>query len=388
MKLAMPGDVEGVVMSREGWKKTTWGDLASLEYGKSLKNYHESTGDVPVFGTNGPIGFTTEPLCKLPSVIIGRKGAYRGVHYSDKPFFVIDTAFYLRPKTNEIDPLFAYYQLLTQDLNSMDSGSAIPSTSRDDFYSMEISLPPLSTQRRITAILSALDEKIELNRQTNTTLQAIAQAIFKEWFVDFRFPGATGEMQDSELGSIPKKWSVGKLGDAFNITMGQSPPGESYNEVGEGIPFFQGRTDFTFRFPTKRVFTTEPKRYAKKFDTLVSVRAPVGDMNIATENCCIGRGLSAVIHTKGCYSFTYYFLKELTAIFKGFEDNGTVFGSINKSEFEAMACITPDEKDVFAFENTCRPIDDIILNNEQQIAMLTAIREALLPTLMSGEIEL
>ena len=113
-------------MSKEGWKKTTWGDLVCLEYGKSLKNYQESTGDIPVFGTNGQIGYTTEPLYRFPSVIIGRKGAYRGVHYSDKPFFVIDTAFYLHPKTDEIDLLFAYYQLLTQDINSMDSGSAIP----------------------------------------------------------------------------------------------------------------------------------------------------------------------------------------------------------------------------------------------------------------------
>jgi type I restriction enzyme S subunit len=193
-------------------------------------------------------------------------------------------------------------------------------------------------------------------------------------------------MQDSELGPIPKGWRVGKLGDVFDITMGQSPPGESYNEIGEGIPFFQGRSDFNFRFPTKRVFTTEPKRYAKKFDTLVSVRAPVGDMNIATENCCIGRGLSSVIHKRGCYSFTYYFLKELTAKFKGFEDNGTVFGSINKSEFESMACIIPNERDIGTFENISRPIDNIIFNNEQQSAALATIRDALLPKLMNGEI--
>jgi type I restriction enzyme S subunit len=175
-----------------------------------------------------------------------------------------------------------FYQLLTSSLFkeqilSHSSGSAQPQLPIKDLKQIELSLPPFETQRRIAAILSAVDEKIELNRQTNATLEAIAQAIFKEWFVDFRFPGATGEMQDSELGSIPKGWKAGRLGDTFNITMGQSPPGESYNEIGEGIPFFQGRADFSFRFPTKRVFTTEPKRYAKKFDTLVSVRAPAGD---------------------------------------------------------------------------------------------------------------
>ena len=94
------------------WKDISWGDIATLEYGKSLKDYKESLGTIPVYGTNGPIGFTDKALCKQPGVIIGRKGAYRGVHYSKEPFFVIDTAFYLKPKTEELDIKYAYYQLL------------------------------------------------------------------------------------------------------------------------------------------------------------------------------------------------------------------------------------------------------------------------------------
>ena len=199
-------------MSFEGWIETTWGELVTLEYGKSLRDYVNHNGEIPVFGTNGQIGFTDKPLCPSPIVIVGRKrslswgekGAYSGIHYSDKPFFVIDTAFYLNPKFDELNIKFAYYQLLTYDIYGMDSGSAIPSTSREDFYNLPITLPDLPTQTRIAAILSALDDKIELNRQTNATLEAIAQAIFKEWFVDFHFPGATGEMQDSELGPIPR----------------------------------------------------------------------------------------------------------------------------------------------------------------------------------------
>jgi type I restriction enzyme S subunit len=259
---------------------------------------------------------------------------------------------------------------------------------REAFDNLQLKLPPLLTQRRIADILSALDDKIELNRQTNATLEAIAQAIFKEWFVNFNFPGATGEMVESELGLIPKGWRVGKLGEMCKIIMGQSPPGTSYNEDGIGIPFFQGRADFTFRFPRKRVYTTDPKRFANKFDILVSVRAPVGDMNIANEKCCIGRGLAAVIEKGGNHSFTYYFLKELTKKFKGFEDNGTVFGSINKSEFENMECIVPSHDNITSFEAVCRSIDDGIFYQESEIAILIAIRDALLPKLMNGEIEL
>ena len=117
-------------------------------------------------------------------MIVGRKGAYRGVHYSHEPFFAIDTAFYLKPKT-EIDAKWAYYQLLTQDINGMDSGSAIPSTSRDDFYALPVTIPPLPEQRAIAHILGTLDDKIELNRRMNQTLEAMAQAIFQDWFVDF-----------------------------------------------------------------------------------------------------------------------------------------------------------------------------------------------------------
>src|SRR5947208_3289491 len=119
------------------WRETTWGELATLEYGKSLRDYAEDSGKYRVYGTNGPIGWHDSPLCDRGGVIIGRKGAYRGVHYSPQPFFVIDTAFYLNPK-REMDLRWAYYQLLTQDINGMDSGSAIPSTTRADFYALPV----------------------------------------------------------------------------------------------------------------------------------------------------------------------------------------------------------------------------------------------------------
>ncbi|MDP2159003.1 MAG: restriction endonuclease subunit S, partial [Flavobacterium sp.] len=214
------------------------------------------------------------------------------------------------------------------------------------------------------------------------------QAIFKEWFVDFNFPGATGEMVESELGSIPKGWRVGRLREVCNITMGQSPPGESYNENGEGVPFYQGRTDFGFRFPKNRVYTTNPKRYANKFDTLVSVRAPVGDMNIATETCCIGRGLASVIEKNGNFTFTYYLLNRLTEKFKKYEGTGTVFGSINKKDFEEMTFIVPSEHLISLFEKVCRSTDETIYLTWQENETLTSIRDNLLPKLMNGEIEL
>lgn len=166
------------------WREVEWGEIATLEYGKSLRDYRVDTGMYRVFGTNGPIGWYMEPLCAHPGVIVGRKGAYRGIHFLPEPFFVIDTAFYLEPK-QEMDLRWAYYCLRTYDINGMDSGSAIPSTSRESFYRLRVRVPPLLEQRAIAHILGSLDDKIELNRRMNATLEEMARALFQAWFVDF-----------------------------------------------------------------------------------------------------------------------------------------------------------------------------------------------------------
>lgn len=171
------------------WRETTWGSVSTLSYGKAIRGYQERTKGIPVFGTNGQIGFWDVPLQNEPGVIVGRKGAYRGVHFSPGPFFVIDTAFAL--KTNpEVNARWAYYCLLGADINSMDSGSAIPSTNRDEFYAMPLLLPPLPDQQSIAATLGVLDDKIELNCKTAATLGEMARALYRSWFVDFDPVGA------------------------------------------------------------------------------------------------------------------------------------------------------------------------------------------------------
>ncbi|HNP46525.1 MAG TPA: restriction endonuclease subunit S, partial [Panacibacter sp.] len=165
-----------------GWKEHKWGEIATLEYGKGLANYQNDNGKYPVFGTNGKIGTSDIFLNSNPGIIIGRKGAYRGVHYSTTPFYVIDTAFYLKPKINDLDIKYAYYQLLTKDINSMDSGSAIPSTSREDFYDLNIYLPPFKEQKLIAETLTGLDDKIDLLQRQNKTLEQLAETLFRQWF--------------------------------------------------------------------------------------------------------------------------------------------------------------------------------------------------------------
>ncbi len=341
-------------------------------------------------------------MCKHSGVVVGRKGAYRGIHYSEEPFFVIDTAFYVEP-LEELDPRWIYYSLSTYDINGIDSGSAIPSTSREAFYRLPVKVPTLNEQHAIAHILGALDDKIELNRRTNETLEAMARAIFKSWFVDFdpvrakaagrdpALPAAIAALfpdsfEDSKLGPIPVGWHSGPLDIEFNVTMGQSPPGTTYNEISEGMPFYQGRADFSFRFPKRRVYCTEPTRFAKKGDVLVSVRAPVGDINMAAEACAIGRGVAAVRHKSGSSSYTYQFMRFLAHVFDVFEAEGTVFGSIGKKDFQSIMAIIPPAPVIDAYEELAGSIDSRIEGIERESRTLTALRDTLLPKLVSGEI--
>ncbi len=294
------------------------------------------------------------------------------------------------------------YQPLIEALAEGSTGQTELSRSR--LKILDIPVPPEEEQNAIAHILGTLDDKIELNRQMNETLEAMARAILKSWFIDFdpvRAKAAgrdTGHpkqiadhfpdrFDDSELGEIPAGWAIATVDDEFNLTMGQSPPGTTYNEIGDGLPFYQGRTDFGFRFPIQRVCCTSPTRYADTGDTLISVRAPVGDINMAVERCCIGRGVAAARHKTGSRSYTYYFMHSLAEVFGCFEGEGTVFGSISKKDFHNIRRIMPTRNLVDRFEDMVAPIDEKIAKNDYESLKLAALRDLLLPNLLSGEIQ-
>lgn len=287
---------------------------------------------------------------------------------------------------NGIENTFLYYWLISdlgkEQLTRQTIGSTQQALTIIGLKNISILLPPLPEQRAIAAILSSFDDKIELLRRQNKTLGKMAQATFKEWFVKFTVNGK--KLKVNSKTGLPEGWRMGTLGDEFEIIMGQSPDGASYNESGEGMIFFQGRAEFQERFPATRLYTTEPKRIAEKFDVLVSVRAPVGDINVASDKCCIGRGLAAV---RGQYkSYALYKIKSLKDAFNKFEDEGTVFGCIGKDSFANIEVIIPDNEAIKAFEAIASAIDGKIYNNYSRIQTLSKLRDTLLPKLMKGEI--
>ena len=292
-----------------------------------------------------------------------------------------------------IDSKYLYYYL-TQDtiINYLQnigeqSVSTYPTIKPQDIEDIFIRIPSdIEDQRRIASILSSLDRKIELNNKINADLEEMAQAIFKNWFVDFE-PFKDGKFVDSELGMIPEGWKVGTLDEIADITMGQSPAGNSLNEKEEGMIFYQGSSDFGFRFPSIRVFTTEPKRLAVVNSVLFSVRAPVGDINVTKEECCIGRGVASIKSKYGHDSYLFYTMKSLHKLFDSFDGEGTVFGSINKKTLSAIQILLPSDGIVEQFNDIASSFDNRIRSLSDENSRLSLLRDTLLPRLMSGELE-
>lgn len=325
------------------------------------------------------------------------------VGYGSTEFIVI------RGRPNVTDNGFAFYltkwdgvrQYCISQMTGSSGRQRVPTSALSH---REVTIPPLKEQEAIACILGALDDKIEFNRTMNQTLEAAVRAIFKSWFVDFdpirakaagqKPAGLKPEIaglfpdsfEDSELGPIPKGWFASSVGHNFRLTMGQSPPGSTYNENGEGTPFYQGRADFGFRFPRRRVYCSAPTRFAEPGDTLVSVRAPVGDINMAYERCAVGRGVAAIRHRSNSRSFTYCAMHQLAEHFLKFEAEGTVFGCINKADFERLPFVEPSPEVLAEFDRVVSPLDDRIETNEEQIRLLASIRDTLLPKLISGEL--
>lgn len=281
----------------------------------------------------------------------------------------------IRIDTEKANHEYVYYYLnqrsVVQAVNASSAQSAQPNINLKQIGQIEIDLPERKLQDKIVSILSAIDFKIEKNNQINENLEQQAKAIYQQMFIENTSPN----------------WAEGSLRDIADITMGQSPSGSSYNEDGIGTIFFQGRAEFSFRFPTIRLYTTEPKRMAYANDILMSVRAPVGDLNIAHTDCCIGRGLAAIHSKTNHQSFVLYTMFSLRKQLDVFNGEGTVFGSINRNSLNDMPILIPSDETIEEFEKIVAPMDAAIRNNYDEICRLQAVRDSLLPRLMSGELD-
>ena len=289
--------------------------------------------------------------------------------------------------TKRFNPKFLTYHFKHDGFRIAIAGNAvganIQNLSQGRLSAYIAHIPPIETQRRIADILSAYDDLIENNRKQIKLLEEAAQRLYKEWFVDLRFPG---HEHIRIVDGVPEGWKKEPLSAIADVTMGQSPKSEFYNHLGEGLPFHQGVGTYGTRFVKNETYTTSYTRIAEAGSILFSVRAPVGRLNLTENRIAIGRGIAALNHKSRFQSFLFYMLKE-----RFFKDNlvgnGSIFASISKDELLKQQFMIPLKDIMEQYDEAARNIDDKISGASKQIKLLIYARDCLLPKLMSGEVE-
>ena len=391
---------------------TTLGSLLSLSNGKSSP---ERSNDLPypVYGGNGVIGFCDEENSNPGTIIIGRVGSYCGsVHFSDSSCWVTDNA--IRAKAvNGNDARFLFYILHTLRLNDFQTGSGQPLLNQTILSQIPATIPTPSEQRRIAHILGTLDDKIELNRQINETLETTARAIFKSWFVDFDpvkakiegrkpscmdtetaalFPSA---FQDSLLGQIPQEWSVRTLGDLSHQPQYGYTASANNKIVG---PKFLRITDINKKawidwssVPYCEIMEKDFDKYRlHKGDVLIARMADPGHGVLIEEDqeAVFASYLIRFcpIHSDYARFFQYWLRSDSYWKLVRGRQIGTTRASLNAKTLSGFPLVIPPLDIVEIFSNQVSSLRDRVVANTSETESLTSLRDMLLPKLLSGEI--
>lgn len=392
---------------REGWLKFNLEDLCtkivdcehktaplSVEGYPSIRTPNIGKGNLIIDNVNRVSEetyklWTKREIPKYPDLIFAREAPLGNVGIIPKGLDVClgQRTVLLRPDLNCVNPRFLCYRMLAKDvqddMHSKGGGSTVPHLNVKEIKKLQISIPHLETQRKITNILSGYDDLIENNQKRIKILEEMAQQTYEEWFVRMRFPSYETAVFDEN--GLPEGWEKVKLGEACNLVMGQSPKSEDYNVDGNGLPFHQGVKDYGYRFPLNKSWSISGNKKAIPNSILFSVRAPVGRLNVASEEIILGRGLAAINDKNGLNSFLYY---QLRTIF--FEDNliggGAIYASVTKNDVERIELIYANELGG-RFNDYASKIDKEILNLTNQNQRLREARDILLPRLMMGMID-
>jgi len=384
------------------WKTYKLSELVEIKYGKDHK--HLADGVIPVYGSGGIMRFAETHLYDRESILIPRKGTLSNLFYLDKPFWSVDTMFYTKIK-NGVHGKYLYYLLKSMDLASMNVGSAVPSLTTEVLNKVEISLPDLPTQRQIAQILTSLDDKIELNLQMNQTLEAMAQAIFKEWFVNFNFPGFDGELVDG----LPKGWRMGVLSDVIEFTNGFAfkstdlldyPEDDCFHvfkmgNINKGGGFnYEGTKSYFKKADADKL----GKYILRKGDLLMCMTDMKDNVALLGHTALMNQDDKFLVNQRVgllrpnnklsidypyLYILTNYpeFIKELRS-----RANRGVQVNLSTSEIKNTKIVIPEKNVNVQFDELAKPVFEKIFANIENIQELTQTRDTLLPKLISGQL--
>ena len=404
-------------MSSE-WNETTVGDFCPFSYGKALPERDRKYGIFPVISSAGFVGVHNNHLVNKPGVVIGRKGTVGNVTYSENPFWAIDTAFYVADEPEIRDIRFVYFMLKTLGLNQMNSDSAVPGLNRDNAHALPIVIPPIQIQREIADHLQMLDDRITLLLETNTTLEAIAQALFKSWFVDFDPVRAKQEgrepegmdadtaalfpdsFEESELGLIPKGWNWSTMDSISTVGIGKTPPRKEpqwfseNNKDERGVSIRDMGISGVFISQTSEYLTAESidrfnVRIIPGNTVLLSFKMTIGRVSLT-----VGKMTSneAIAHFKLdeksplTSEYIYLYLKQFK--YSTLSSTSSIADAVNSKTVKNIPILVADQSILKAFQNNVSAIFYRIKVIEEQSQTLTAIRDTLLPRLISGQLRI
>ena len=392
------------------WKKVKLGDYCEITSSKRCLASVRSKNGIPFFCSKEIIcldkGEDFEPTDFIPEelyndikakygvptsgdLLLTTRGT-NGIPYiykpSDKFYFADGNLSWFKNFGKELSPQYLYYwfksPLGIHEVDAISKGTAQKAVPIDGLRRIVLLTPSLHTQNRIVVILSRYDSLIENYQKQIKLLEEAAQRLYKEWFVDLRFP----EHENTNIiDGVPEGWEKKKLHEIAEVVMGSSPKSEFYNNDKQGLPFHQGVGSYGTRFVDDNVYSTSITRLAEPNSILFSVRAPVGRLNITKNKIIIGRGLAAMNHKDGFQSFLFYMLKE-RFFMDNIIGNGSIFASISKVELLDQEFIVPPMKTIMAFESLASKLDKKIQGVDTQLRLLTEARDRLLPKLMNGEI--
>ena len=379
------------------WKEYSLGDISKLKYGKNV-SAKLCKGPVPIFSGYRKIGTCNTINCKKNTVIVIARGAggCGDVKLTKEDCFLTNLSISVELDKGICNAKWFYYNHLLNNLSFLNSGSAQPQITIDSLSKYLIRIPPIIIQRKIAGILSALDSKIENNNKINANLEAQAQALFKSWFVDFT-PFKDQPFVDSELGSIPQGWKVGKLGDIGEI-VGGSTPSKSKPEyyTTHGIAWLTpkdlstSKAKFTSRGEidiTDEGYNSTSTKLMPRGSVLFSSRAPIGYLTIAKNEICTNQGFKSLVPNGAGTGFIYYTLRHLTPQIEN-RATGSTFKEASATLMRSVETIVPPTSILNKFEELLRPILQFQEKKEEDNQRLAALRDTLLPKLMSGEIKL
>ena len=345
------------------FNKFALSELATIKYGKNQKKVLSESGNVPIYGTGGLMGYATTALYDEPSVLIGRKGTIGKVKYVEHPFWTVDTLFYTIVNTDIVLPKYLYYIMSLIDLNNYNEGTTIPSLRTETLNRLEFDIPDLEEQRKILSCLNPIDEKIELNNAINNNLEQQVSILYQSWFEDFEISN----------GVCPEDWSYQELSSIADIASGKRPPVKS-NVCNQETPIS------IVGAASVMGFTSEANHTDK-----ILVTGRVGTHGVVQRfNTPCWTSDNTLVITSPYYEFTNQILHRIDY---SSMNRGSTQPLITQGDMKKVVVLVPDENTLAKFEEFAGSLMAKWEANNKENVKLASLRDTLLPKLMSGELD-